>query len=93
MPFKPGAEWNGNRNGPPKKPEIQQLREALERARKENGGVSFLDHYCSLAYKNPDIAKALANKILPDLSKSENTDLVKMVMMPPIKVNDKQVEV
>lgn len=69
MPFKKGH--TANPHGRPRVPEIQQLREALEKAKKANGDVSFLEHYCNLAYNNHQVAIALANKILPDLSKAE----------------------
>ncbi len=69
MGFKPGE--TANRLGRPRVPEIQQLREALDKAKAANGDVSFLEHYCHLAYKDKAVAVALANKILPDLSKQE----------------------
>lgn len=69
MPFQKGVV--SNPNGRPRKPEIEQLREALEKAKRDNGDVSFLEHYCGLAYKDRSVAVALANKILPDLSKAE----------------------
>lgn len=69
MPFQKGNKCNPN--GRPRKPEIEKLREALDKAQQKNGDVSFLEHYCNLAYSNHQVAIALANKILPDLSKAE----------------------
>lgn len=69
MPFVKGK--SGNPKGAPRRPEVEQLRQALEKAKSANGDVSFLEHYCFLAYKDKNVAMALANKILPDLSKAE----------------------
>jgi hypothetical protein len=69
MPFQKGN--NANPKGAPRKPEVLQLRNALEKAKNDNGGVSFIEHFVTLAYKDKDIAKALANKILPELKVSE----------------------
>ena len=79
MPFIKGV--SGNPKGAPKKPEDEQLRLALEKAKKQNGDVSFLEHYCDLAYKDKSVAVALANKILPDLSKSEVETIIREGLM------------
>lgn len=53
--------------GRPARPEIQELREALEKARK-NHDKSFLEHFVEKAYQDNNVAIALAKKILPDLT-------------------------
>ena len=88
MGFKPGE--TANRLGRPRVPEIQQLREALDYAKKSNGDISFLQHYCMLAYKDKSVAVALANKILPDLSKQEISGVntgIKLILSDNTKVD------
>ena len=58
--------YSGNPNGRPKKPEVEQLREALERAKNKHG-KDFLDHLVDRAYESDTIAVALGKKLLPDL--------------------------
>ena len=56
---------SGNPNGRPRKPEAEMLREALEKA-KNKLGKDFIEHFVELAYRNPQVAIALAKKLLPD---------------------------
>ena len=63
MTWKKGQ--SGNPKGGARKPEIQELREALAYA-KEKYNRSFLEHFVLKAYKNDAVAIALAKKILPD---------------------------
>lgn len=63
--FPKGKDWNGNRLGPPRQPEIQLLREALEKA-KQKKGKDFLQHFVERAYENDAVAIALAKKLIPD---------------------------
>ena len=79
MTFKKGAEWNGNRLGPPRKPEIDQLREALEQAQKKNK-KSLLQHAVSRAYEDDGVLCAILKKILPDLSSAKNEDIHRVVV-------------
>jgi hypothetical protein len=69
MPFKKG-DPNINRKGPPRKPEIELLRLALEKAKQEKG-IGFLEHFVFKAYANPNVAIALAKKLIPDKIKGE----------------------
>ncbi|MFA5315819.1 MAG: DUF5681 domain-containing protein [Dehalococcoidales bacterium] len=55
----------GNPNGRPRKPEIEILREALEKAQNKHG-KHFIEHFVNKAYTNDQIAIALAKKLLPD---------------------------
>ena len=55
----------GNPNGRPRKPEIEILRDALEKAKNKHGR-HFIEHFVEKAYTNDQIAIALAKKILPD---------------------------
>ena len=51
--------------GRPRKPEIEELRFAMEQARLKNN-KSFLQHFVERAYKSDPCAIALCKKILPD---------------------------
>jgi hypothetical protein len=71
-----------NPNGRPKRPEIEELRLALKKA-KENNDKSFIEHYVELAFKDKQVAIALANKVLPELKEidlGENTQAVLRVL-------------
>jgi len=60
---------SGNPKGRPYKPEIAQLREALEKA-EEKYDKSFLQHIVERAYVNDQVAIALLRKIVPDKIKA-----------------------
>lgn len=64
-----GGTWkkgcSGNPNGRPHKPEIDDIREALAIVR-EKYDKSFLEHFVERAYKNDQVAIALAKKIIPE---------------------------
>ena len=66
--FAPGNA--GNPNGRPRKPEVEILRRALE-AVKEERGMGFIEHFVRLAYKNHNVAIALAKKLIPDKIEGE----------------------
>jgi hypothetical protein len=65
--FQKGSEWVGNANGRPPRPEIAQLRKALEKVAKDQDS-DLLEHFVKRAYKNDRVLVALAKKIIPDLS-------------------------
>jgi len=56
---------SGNPRGRPRRPEIEELRKALEVA-KEKNKKSFLVHFVEKAYEDKDYAIALFKKILPN---------------------------
>lgn len=60
----------GNPNGRPRKPEVDLLRNALEKARKGHR-IDFLEHFVERAYENDNVAIALARKLIPDKIFSE----------------------
>ena len=59
-----------NRKGRPRKPEIQELRNALEKVAEETG-IPFWVLFVRMAYKHKEVAIALAKKMLPDKLKGE----------------------
>ena len=67
--WKPGV--SGNPNGRPSKPEIDDLRAALDKV-KEEQNLSLLEHLVRRAYEDNSVLIALARKLLPDL---KSTDL------------------
>lgn len=62
---------SGNPNGRPRKPEIELLRAALEKAR-DKYGVDFIEHFVMNAYKNKEMAIALMKKLIPDKASIEH---------------------
>lgn len=60
----------GNPNGRPRKPEIDLLRSALEKA-KDKYGVDFIEHFVMAAFKNKEMAIALMKKLIPDKMQGE----------------------
>lgn len=70
MPFQKGNKLG---KGSPKKPEIEQLRQAMEKVQKEQD-CTFLEHFVRQAYKDNKVMVALGKKIIPDLTASK-TDL------------------
>ena len=61
---------SGNPKGQPRKPEIELLRQALEKAKQENG-IDFIEHFVKMAYKDKNVAIALAKKLIPDRLQGE----------------------
>ena len=64
MAWKKGQ--SGNPKGRHKKPEIQKLRDALDKVEKKKK-TTFIEHFVEKAFTEKDYAIALARKILPDL--------------------------
>jgi hypothetical protein len=59
-----------NPSGRPRKPEIEELRQALEYAQKTHN-KSFLQHFCERAYESDPVAIALARKLISDKIEGE----------------------
>lgn len=70
MPFKKGKDWKGNPKGRPKSPEIEELRQAIEKARKAKD-KSILEHFVERAYKNDQVLVALIKKLIADKHHTE----------------------
>lgn len=70
MPFQKGNKYG---KGAPKKPEIEELRKALKKARKRHKR-DFLDVFIDRAYEDTSCMIALAKKFLPDM-KSEDINI------------------
>ena len=64
MPFKKGK--SGNPNGRPIRPEVVELRQALEKVKKIKG-KSFLINYIERSYQDGAMSIALLRKLVPDL--------------------------
>ena len=71
---------SGNPKGRPKgtknKFSIAALQKALNKAKKDHNGVSFLDHLASQAYGDTTLAIALMKKLMPDLKAIEMISLL-----------------
>ena len=68
--FEPGK--SGNPGGRPKGKSPQALlRDALKVAARENGDTDFFLHMARLAYVNPDIAKAVFDRVCPKATGAE----------------------
>lgn len=65
------GERSPNPNGRPSKPEAEILRQALEAAKKKNGGKHLIEHAVEQAYKSENLCIAIMKKILPDKSVTE----------------------
>lgn len=63
---------SGNPHGRPARPEIEALRKAIEIVEKKKN-TTFLEHFVGLAWKDKNVAIALAKKIVPDLSSIDST--------------------
>jgi len=90
MPFKPG-DPNINRNGRPKQPEIQELRDALDAAKKDKN-KSILEHFVERAYTDDGVLVALVKKMLPDKNHLEAEINAEVTMMPTIEKDGKPLE-
>ena len=66
MPFQKGNPY-GNRNGRPKKPEIEELRKAIKCVEKKKR-KKLLVHFVERAFSDDKVLVALGKKIVPDLS-------------------------
>lgn len=70
MPFEKGNKYG---HGRPKRPEVEELRQALKAAKKKKG-VSFLNDYVEKSYNDSPRAIALLKKIVPDLVEGDVGD-------------------
>ena len=61
--FRPGQ--SGNPVGRPKNPEIQELRDALQKAAKEHD-ETFIESVVKRAFRDSNLAVAVLRKLLPD---------------------------
>lgn len=64
MPFQKGNKFG---HGPPRKPEIAELRKAIEAVQKKKN-KKLLVHFVERAYENDRVLIALGKKIIPDLT-------------------------
>ena len=64
--FPKGKNWNGNANGRPVAPEIEELRTALRMVRKHHKNKPLLVHAIERAYINDKVLIAILKKIIPD---------------------------
>ncbi len=62
---------SGNPKGRPKRPELEELRKALDEAKKKHGNKSLLEHFAERAYENDAVLIALAKKVIPDKVSAE----------------------
>lgn len=85
--FAPG--YVTNPHGRPLAPEREELRLALEYARKKNK-KSFLRHFVERAFKNDMVAVALAKKLLPD--RIEGSGELQGLRIILVRDSDKRVE-
>lgn len=63
--FLSGKDWNGNKNGRPRQPEVEELRVAIGEVEKEKK-LKLLKHAIERAYVSDPVLIALLKKILPD---------------------------
>jgi len=85
----------GNPKGRPRRPEIQELRNALEIA-KEKHKKSFLQHFVEKAYEEKDYAIALFKKILPNelfINKEDKKIVINLKGEMPRPIESVEVEV
>jgi len=75
--FPSGKDWNGNRNGRPVAPEIEELRQALRAVRKHKGNRPLLVHAVERAYINDNVLVALLKKLVPDRVSKELSGEIK----------------
>ena len=67
MPFQKGHIFCGNTKGRPRKPEIEELRKAIDLVQKQKK-KKLLVHFVERAFEDDEVLKALAKKIVPDLT-------------------------
>jgi len=63
MAWKKGE--SGNKNGRPKKPEIEELRKAIK-AVEIKKDIKLLEHFVERGYKSDQVLVALIKKLVPD---------------------------
>ena len=73
---------SGNPTGRPKRPEIEDLREAIEQVQKKQG-KSLLVHFVEQAYQDKNVLIALGKKIIPDLTSVDGKQTVKVQIGAP----------
>ena len=59
--------------GRPKKPEIEELRNAIKLVQKQPGRQPLLVHFVEQAYENKEVLVALLRKLIPDMQRVNNT--------------------
>lgn len=78
MPFTKGK--SGNPNGRPKRPEVEELRQALK-AVAEKKDKTFITSYTERAYTSDPMAIALLKKLVPDLTEGELGNNAREILM------------
>ena len=68
MPFKKGRKKTGGRRKGMSN-YVTQLEGALKKAERKHKGQTFIERFVEMAYDSERVAIALANKLLPDLTK------------------------
>jgi hypothetical protein len=59
--------------GRPKKPEIEELRNAIKLVQKQPGRQPLLVHFVEQAYENKEVLVVLLRKLIPDMQRVNNT--------------------
>ncbi len=91
MTFRKG-DPNINRNGRPKSPEIEELRNAIKEATKTHEGRSLLQHFVEKAYDDNSVLVACIKKLIPDKHQMEAEVIADVHIMPTIEKDDKPME-
>ena len=79
-----------NPHGRPRKPEAEILRNALYKAKLENGGTDLIEHAVNLAYKDSQVLIAIMKKILPDKLETELNDKKTLEELAKLKEETKE---
>ena len=69
MPFQKGNKF-GNREGRPRQPEIEKLRQAVAEVEQEQK-KSLYKHLVEQAFKDSAVLVALTKKFVPDITKAD----------------------